>query len=153
MKKIISAQCKSDTLGEVKMKRILLLASICLLLFSSVCFAEYKPDLNRWGWITSNAKHGDFYDKQTIVVDKANNKLKFWLLSVYPENSTHAYYLTVIDYTNRTTTFINGMVYEDGTNKLVKNLAGAPFIGKSIPIRPEGSAEKWADALKTYMTK
>ena len=52
------------------------IATLFLLLsFSTLCFAEFQPDSNRWVWIDSNSVTGTWYDSWSVSVNRNYNKI------------------------------------------------------------------------------
>lgn len=76
------------------------IATLFLLLsFSTLCFAEFQPDSNRWVWIDSNSVTGTWYDSWSVSVNRNYNKptVNIWILQYRntPEESVSQTLFTV----------------------------------------------------------
>lgn len=130
------------------MKKILSLAFLCLC-FCAMCSAYYSPNTNQYEWITSDSNSTDYFDKWNVQPNRTNKTVIFNLLSCYPEKNNHAIIKVLVDYNAKTTTFLEGKLYDDNTKAVAKDLNGEADYNKAVPFTP--NAQKWADKLSIYI--
>lgn len=131
------------------MKRLLALTIVCLS-FCALCNAYYSPNTNQYEWVTSNSQSTDYFDKWDINPNRDSKTIVFNFLACYPEKNNHAIIKAVINYNTKTITWLEGKLYDDKTNALIKDLNGSE--GFNSPKSYVGNdGQKWADKLIIYI--
>jgi len=130
------------------MKKILSLAFLCMC-FCATCSAYYAPNTNQYEWVTSDSKSTDYFDKWGVQPNREKKIVTFNLLSCYPANNNHAIIKVLVDYNTKTTTYLEGKLYDDNTKAVIKDLNGSPDYNKALPFT--ATSQKWADQLFIYV--
>ena len=140
------------------MKKILILCSLLLTLFTSVCSAdpvsEYcKLDKGRWIWIGSTDYQGNFFDRATVESVPGKNEKKVWVCTyTWVDDSMgkgihYVYVRYGINYDSNTS-YMEKCVVQDAKMNVVQSYGKLKYDPQ--PLRPGTLLGRLAKRIRSY---